>query len=48
MWPADKATLTDGLWSAEIGNSNTPTDSPLYVLDGGALLHQILWARGTP
>ena len=47
MWPADKATLASALWSPEIESNNAPTDPPLYVLDGGALLHTIPWTRGT-
>ncbi len=44
---ANKAQLADALWKLMPPGISVPPDDVQYVLDGGALLHRILWTRGS-
>ena len=44
---AQKLTLMDSIWSISGKKDVTLSNNVQYVLDGGALLHRIPWARGT-
>lgn len=46
MRPANKATLTNALWSPQLEDLTGPSNSVQYVLDGGVLLHRIPWSMG--
>ena len=41
-----KCSLADALWCSEAAKLPGPSETVQYVLDGGALLHHILWTRG--
>ena len=43
---ADKPVLADALWNKVKLSKMSQPNQPLYVLDGGALLHRIPWKHG--
>ncbi len=43
---ANKSVLADALWKMTSNQFTEPTGTMQFVLDGGALLHRILWPRG--
>ena len=47
MQVSNKAILADALWSPKLAVVPGPTGEVQYVLNGGALLHCILWTRGS-
>ena len=44
---ADQPVLADSLWNEVKPEQISQPSQPLYVLDGGALLHRIPWKHGT-
>ena len=44
---AQKSTLADSIWSAVNPKMTSVPENVRFVLDGGALLHRIPWARGS-
>ena len=45
----EKPALADALWAKLTPEAKTqPKGNVQYVLDGGALLHQVSWPRGSP
>ena len=44
--PTTKSSLADALWCYEAEKLPGPSGTVQYVLDGKALVHHILWARG--
>ena len=47
MRPANTPALADAIWSLMPDEIIEPIGQSQYVLDGGSLLHRILWQRGT-
>ena len=43
---ADKSSLADAIWAILPSDPPDPPGDVQYVLDGGALLHRIIWPRG--
>lgn len=43
-----KPALADAVWAKLLSDTTGPKGEVQYVLDGGALLHQIPWPRGFP
>jgi len=43
-----KPALADAIWARLPSDPTGPTGGVQYVLDGGALLHQIPWRQGFP
>ena len=43
-----KSALADAIWAKFPSDATEPKGEVQYVLDGGALLHRISWARGFP
>ena len=45
---ANKPVLADAIWSMtkECQTANDPGGSAYFVIDGGALLHRVVWPRG--
>jgi hypothetical protein len=44
---ACKSQLTDAIWKLRAWDTKTRTENPVqYVLDGGSLLHKVLWPKG--
>ena len=45
---ANKPVLADAIWSMtkESQTANDPGGSAYFVIDGGALLHRVVWPRG--
>jgi len=41
-----KSSLADALWCSEAAKLPGPSGTVHYVLDGGALLHRVPWAKG--
>ena len=48
LFDANKPVLADAIWSMtkESQTANDPGRSAFFVIDGGALLHRVVWARG--
>ncbi len=44
---ANKAALADALWKVVENEQVQPITDVQYIIDGGALLHRILWQRGS-
>ena len=43
--PADKPVLADALWKLMPANMSQSVQGDIFVLDGGALLHRVVWTR---
>ena len=47
MKVANKPTLADAMWNLIPPGAQQPSDECAFVIDGGSLLHHILWQKGT-
>ena len=45
-WEANKPALADALWKLVKNEDGILPDRIHYVLDGGSLLHRLLWKQG--
>ena len=47
LFEPQKSSLADDMWNMTKANSATLPEGAQFVLDGGSLLHRIIWNRGS-